>query len=278
MRIRIMSDFHFTLRGENGGADPFFKQYLERYFHEGPEADLYVSLGDLTQDGKEEEYRGVFAIIDSLGKRDLFRHVPGNHDLLSGSVQQTEQWAKTPQIEQGFGSIETEQALLLFANTSQEMKPLDWGGRFDPTRIAWLKKRLGAAQGKPVLVFAHHPLPHTTALSDKELLRVEQPEQLVEAMSEASGTCFWFNGHNHIQSIVRQNQWTYVQCASVVCLPSWSDVVIDDGVLRLECKLPDEALQSGAERVLGQYGSFHRVEPSVAAGTESDQVFEIAIS
>lgn len=279
MRIRMMTDLHYSLHADRPVKDSFYRAYLKRFFEDGPAADLYVSLGDLTQNGTESEYRSVYGIIDSLGRRASFVHIPGNHDLLEADAAQTERWGRTPPIDQGFGSIESELADLVFLNSCQAMKPADWGGRLDAVQIELLETKLRVAGGKPLLVFAHHPLPNTTALSDINMMRIEEAAPLTRVMSEAAGPCFWFNGHNHIQSIVRKEQWTYVQTASAICLPCWREILLSDEAVAVSTtELNDPALNELAERSLDCFGGFHRVPPAEAAGTAHDRSVEIRFS
>ncbi|MEF3306944.1 metallophosphoesterase family protein [Paenibacillus sp. GYB003] len=275
MRIRMMTDLHYALHADPVG-DSYYKEYLKRFFGDGPAADRYVSLGDLTQNGTEREYRAAFETIDSLGRRDAFLHIPGNHDLLEADCRQTEQWGSTPPVSEGFGAVETESTTLLFLNSCQVRKPLDWGGRLDGARLQLLGSKLAEANGKPVLVFAHHPLPDTTALSDRPMMRVEEAAALTELMNEATGPCFWFNGHNHIQSIVRKAAWTCVQTASALCLPCYREVIVSDDAVKVTTTiLNDPALEELAERSLDGFPSFHRVPPAKAAGSAQDQSIEV---
>jgi hypothetical protein len=251
---------------------------LRRFFHDGPVADLYVSLGDLTQNGEEAEYRGVFSVIETLGRRSSFVHIPGNHDLLTADAAQTERWGSTPPIADGHGAIDTDSALLLFLNTCQVKKKEDWGGRLERRQLEWFGQQLARADGKPVLVFAHHPLPDTTALSERTMMRVEQAEPLLQLMEQVRVPCFWFNGHNHIQTIVRRDRWTFVQTASAVCMPCWRDVVITDEAVRVETtRLTEEAIVKAAEQTLRCYPGFHRVKANDAVGGKDDQAVEIRL-
>lgn len=277
MRIRIMTDLHYALHA--GQAEElFYKEYIKRFFGEGPEADYYVSLGDLTQNGTEQEYRGAFGMIDSFGRRDRFLHVPGNHDLLQADAGQTERWGSTPPVAEGSGSVDTDAATLLFLNTCQTGKPLDWGGRIDRARTELLRSKLGATNGKPVLVFAHHPLPDTTALSDTTMMRIEEASPLIAVMNETARPCLWFNGHNHIHSIVRKDSWTFVQTASVLCLPGWREIVIaDDAVTVGTTHLNDARLDELARQSMDRFPSFHRVPREKAVGTAEDQSIDVPI-
>jgi Icc protein len=271
MRIRVMTDLHYALHA-NPTADLYYREYLNRFFREGPEADLYVSLGDLTQNGTEQEYRAVYKIIDVLEHRASFIHIPGNHDLLAAGAVQTESWGSTPPITGGFGSMEADLATLVFLNTSQTQKPSDWGGRLDDVQLKLLRDKLTGTGGMPVLIFAHHPLPDTTALSDKNMMRVEEAAALMRVMNESRRTGLWFNGHNHIHSIVRKGLWTYVQTASAICLPCWREVVLSDGAVTVETRvLNDKVLDQLSLESLNGFGSFHRVSPAKAAGTAEDQ-------
>ncbi|MFC0213362.1 metallophosphoesterase family protein [Paenibacillus chartarius] len=247
---------------------------MQRFFQDGPEADLYVSLGDLTQDGLEREHRNVFGHIEELKGGRFFIHIPGNHDLLQGDAWETERWSGgTDPVRGGFGVLEREEAALVFLNTAQTRMPADWGGRLDEVQLEALRKQLLAAQGKPVLVFAHHPLPLTTTMSDIPLMRVEEADALLDVIGrQADGPRFWFNGHNHMHSIVRSGAWTCIQTASAVCLPGWRDIEVSGTDIRVETVVcADAELIASAQRTLDRFGSFHRVPRDIAAGLKQDR-------
>lgn len=272
MRIRLMADLHYMLNKENAIGDTFFRDYLRHFFHDGPAADWYVSLGDITQNGEEAEYRGVFSIIDSLGKRASFLHIPGNHDLYAADASQAERWGSTPPIEGGQGVMPTGHGLFVFLDSCQAKNKADWGGRLGDRKREWFAEQLSRSEGKPVFVFAHHPLPGTTALTEREMMRIEQADALGGILESVEAPCIWFNGHNHIQSIVRRRNWTFVQTASAVCLPCWRDVEIADDAVRIATRrLTEPAIVEAAERTLRGYPSFHRVNADVAAGGDEDQ-------
>ncbi|WJH36534.1 metallophosphoesterase [Paenibacillus sp. CC-CFT747] len=272
MRIRLMTDLHYSALAELPVKDDFYRAYLARFFEEGSEADWYLCLGDLTQYGLEEEYRSVYAIIDSLGKRSSFLHVPGNHDLLTAGPETTETWGATPPIANGFGVIDTEAAVLVFLNTCKTKSALDWGGQLDDLQLELLRNQLAQAGGRPVLVFGHHPLPDTTALSEQDMMRVENAEPLLSVIQGAAGPCFWFNGHNHIQTITSAGNWTYVQTASAICLPCWRELEILPGSIRITSHVVnDPKLYDLARQSLDGFAGFHDVPPAVALGGELDQ-------
>ncbi|WP_077297865.1 metallophosphoesterase family protein [Virgibacillus pantothenticus] len=65
--------------------DEFYAKFLHTFFEIN--ADYYVSIGDLTNFGKEDVLREVYEIIRHHDKP--FIHTLGNHDL--GSLQETSQ-------------------------------------------------------------------------------------------------------------------------------------------------------------------------------------------
>ncbi len=279
MRIRLMADLHYMLNKENEIGDTFFRDYLRHFFQDEPAADWYVSLGDITQNGEEAEYRSVFSIIDSLGKRASFVHIPGNHDLYTADASQAEQWGSTPPIADGHGAMLKELGLFVFLDSCQVKSKMDWGGRLEDRKLDWFAEQLARSDGKPVFVFAHHPLPGTTALTEQEMMRIEQANALGRILESVQAPCIWFNGHNHIQSIIRRGNWTFVQTASAVCLPCWRDVEIADDAVRITTRrLTEPAIVEAAERTLGCYPSFHRVDADTAAGGDEDQEVEVVFS
>lgn len=126
MRLMVMGDFHYS-RMESGSAemlaarDEAFSTMLGKFLEW--DADLHISLGDLTHEGHPEELEFVFDSIESSGRP--FIHVLGNHDTLS--LPKAEILTITGQ--QRYHAIDREEAMLLFIDTTKEMNADDWGGR-----------------------------------------------------------------------------------------------------------------------------------------------------
>ena len=83
MRIAFIGDLHYpSMIGKNEkvkeARDAFYAKFLHTFFE--IEADYYVSIGDLTNFGREDELREVYEIIREHDKP--FIHTFGNYRLV----------------------------------------------------------------------------------------------------------------------------------------------------------------------------------------------------
>jgi hypothetical protein len=71
-----------------------------------------------------------------------------------------------------------------------------------------------ASGTKPLLVFGHHPVYNTTARSEKEKGSIHPGIDMWSILNRKKGIGVYFNGHTHVDSIVAQNNWTFVQLSA----------------------------------------------------------------
>lgn len=238
MRIILLGDFHYS-RMENGteemtGArDKAYNVMLGKFLE--MEGHVHISLGDLTHEGYPEEFHYVYDRIGSSGRN--FIHVLGNHDTYS--IPKADILAITGQ--QRYRIVETEEANLIFLDSTREMDPADWGGAMDVEQLEWLREQLVRSGEKPVFVFAHHPVYGTTTRSTMDKLSIHPDIDMKAILNQKKGPGFFFCGHNHVNSIVRQDNWHYVQTAACLDIPAIRIVELRDGKVRTELVTIDEA-------------------------------------
>ncbi|WP_158289482.1 metallophosphoesterase family protein [Paenibacillus flagellatus] len=251
MRIAIMGDFHYPRMQHAGNEllkarESFFGGMLERFM--AIEADLHVSLGDLTNEGTEDELGYVFGKIRSLGGGNSFVHTLGNHDTYW--MPKADILAITGQLR--YRAIETDEAVVLVLDTTREMNPADWGGELDPMQLEWLDGQVRRSERKPLLVFAHHPVYGTTARSTISKLSIDPNIDIRSILSKKQGFGVYFCGHNHQHSIVREGNWHFVQTAAVLDVPAFRIAEVRDGALSVETvRVRDEELQRLARLIGG---------------------------
>ena len=154
MKIIQLTDPHLVQPGQMlNGTDPLGRLdiVLDDIGRHHGDADLLVITGDLTDDGFEAAYRALDERLRKLGLP--YRLLLGNHDQRRtfGAI-----FPQVPRDEAGFvqSVLDTREARLIFLDTLDDGKV---GGRLCATRLAWLEQRLTEAQGRPVLLFMHHP-------------------------------------------------------------------------------------------------------------------------
>lgn len=213
MKIAVIGDLHYPALNEEykfieEDRKIFYENFLERFF--SVPADLYVSIGDLTNFGLEEELVQVYDIINRHGKP--FVHVLGNHDVYA----QTREKVLSTTGQQRFHSITTESAVLAFIDTAKEQDFEDWGGTLDAEQIDWLEGAIEQSGDLPLLVFGHHPVHATTANSEKDKLCIPPHIPVWELLSKKQGAGFYVNGHNHFNSFAARDHWNFLQIAAVL--------------------------------------------------------------
>lgn len=230
MRLMIMGDFHYSRMANSteemqAARDKAFSTMLGKFLEW--DADLHISLGDLTHEGHPEELEFVFDSMESSGRP--FIHVLGNHDTLS--LPKTEILTITGQ--QQYHAIDMEEVMLLFIDTTKEMNEDDWGGEMDEEQLQWLQSQLETSGDKPVFIFAHHPVYATTARSTHEKGSIHPDINMKEVLKKKEGYGFYFCGHNHVNSIVQQEGWHYIQTAACLDIPAFRVVDLSEGKVKI---------------------------------------------
>lgn len=220
LKIAFIGDLHYpSMHGKKDmvkeSRDEFYHKFLQSFFE--TEADYYVSIGDLTNFGKEDEMQEVYEIIHEYDKR--FIHTLGNHDLYGIPREKVLDIAKS---EQNF-SIETNQAILIFLETARDHNYEDHSGILSDIQLQWLDGELEKSGEKLVIIFAHHPIYNTTTNSNFPYLSIVPEVPIHDILRKKKGNGIYVNGHNHHDSIETIDNWTFVQ----------ADAVLDDQSIRM---------------------------------------------
>ena len=237
MRIAVLGDFHYSRLADadeeaRHARDRATQKILDAFFNEN--ADLYVSVGDLTHMGHPDEYRNIYARIQTYGKP--FVHALGNHDAYS--LTKKEIISLTGQKR--YHLIETSSARLLVLDTAREMNLPDWSGTIDEEQRRWLSDMLYTDDPRPAIIFAHHPIHHTTARSTFDKLSIAPEEKIDELILNAPTMGVYVCGHNHIHSIAERKQWCFVQIAAAWDVPSYRLLTVHEQSITIELKTIDD--------------------------------------
>ncbi|PTQ55178.1 MAG: hypothetical protein BSOLF_0048 [Candidatus Carbobacillus altaicus] len=266
MRIAVLGDFHFSRLVDaedeaRRARDLAAKKVFDAFFSE--DADLYVSVGDLTHMGHPDEYRAVYALINQYGKP--FYHALGNHDAYS--LTKEEILSLTGQKR--YDLIETPRARLVFLDTAREMNLPDWSGSLDDMQREWLKDVLHAEDDRPVIIFAHHPIYNTTARSAFDKLSIVPEEKVEELLLAAPTSGIYVCGHNHINSIVTRDRWCFVQTAATWDIPAYRLLTVQDHNVSIELiTIDDPELGELIRRFHLQMEGFTPIPQMIAQGDD----------
>lgn len=231
MKISLFSDLHMSAKhnledvteslARSGLKDKGFSSYeaVRDYYYEEyfktlfeQEADIYVSLGDLTNMGEREEYDLVFNLIKAHGQDKRFINLIGNHDTY---VQSKEEVINNYKIER-YGSFTKDGICIIYLDSTRDQNMADWSGVIDDEQLAWLEETLTTTQDNTLVVLSHHPVYGTTDASTDEKASIEPDNRIKEILENYQGKGYFFNGHTHVESIVEIGNWHYIQVGSVM--------------------------------------------------------------
>ncbi|WP_024631299.1 MULTISPECIES: metallophosphoesterase family protein [unclassified Paenibacillus] len=219
MRLIVMGDLHYPALLVDADAqmiearDAFYTKYLAEFLDFS--ADYHISIGDLTHAGEPLEFNFIMSKVQKALPQRRFLYALGNHDTHACSKAELE--ATTGQKR--YLAIEEEEAVLLVLDTARE-NPDHWGGMMDEEQMDWLRGQMNKYGQKTLLVFAHHPVYDTTARSTEPMMSFDPELDLWSVLKEHQGQGIYFNGHNHVQSVIQRDQWHFVQIAAVPDIPA----------------------------------------------------------
>lgn len=273
MKIAVIGDLHYPALKEaysfiEKDRQTFYEIFLERFF--SIPADLYVSIGDLTNFGTQDELADVYSIIEKHGKP--FKHVLGNHDVYG--MTRKEVLAITQQHR--FHQISTDAVVLAFLDTAQEQNYANWGGTLDSPQQDWLSTVVKETENRPLILFGHHPIHGTTKNSTKDKRCIHPDIPVWEILSQKIGVGLYVNGHNHFNSIAARQNWTFLQLAAVLDEQAVRLIEVSESLLSIDyVSFTDLQLQKHAQ-VIGEAIDHFRLNP-YPLGTAADVKYAIPL-
>ncbi|MBR3120274.1 MULTISPECIES: metallophosphoesterase family protein [Oceanobacillus] len=231
MRIAFIGDLHYpSMIGKNEkvkeARDAFYAKFLHTFFE--IEADYYVSIGDLTNFGREDELREVYEIIRKYDKP--FIHTFGNHDLYGVSRDEV---LNISNSEQNI-SIATDEVNIISLETARDHDHEDYSGYVNDKQLQWLEAEIAESEDKLVIIFAHHPVYDTTANSNFPYLSIQPEVPILDVLRKKKGNGIYINGHNHKDSIETIDNWTFVQANAVLDDQSIRILEINDNEISIQ--------------------------------------------
>ncbi|MFB9326394.1 metallophosphoesterase family protein [Paenibacillus aurantiacus] len=249
MKLLLMGDLHYhdideAVEGWQEARAGFYESVLERFLD--MDADFHISLGDLTNYGTTTELLEVYELLRR--KERNFVHVLGNHDLYA----QTRREVLALTGGRRYHAIDTEQATLVFLDTAKEMDHADWGGWLDDEQLHWFEGVVQASGNKPLLVFGHHPVYQTTTRSETDKGSIHPSIDMWRILRRKEGVGVYFNGHTHVDSIARQENWTFVQLSACIDQHGFRVVELGERDIRITAVDCDDAdMAAHARRLHG---------------------------
>lgn len=232
MKFRVFGDLHYSVNYQevaefNGIRDRFYDYFMGHLFSQP--ADYYVSIGDLTNTGHPNEYAGIKSIIRKYDHHDQFQFTVGNHDMYIPTKVWVEDFFATP-LNRYFVQ---DDICVIFIDTTRQQHTFDWSGYMDERQLAWLDQVLMENADKTIIIFAHHPVYNTTMFSTDDKASIVAEVPIREILNKHKRKAFYICGHVHADSIVHENNWTYVQIAAVLDQPVVRNIEITDHALTI---------------------------------------------
>lgn len=235
------------------------------------EPDAVVVKGDLTSEGRLDEYREFTRVYgDAFGER--LHCIRGNHEVYSGG-----DFAPRCPIE-----IDLPGVVLAVIDTSS---PGRINGSIEPAQLEWLDEVAARAgrDGRAVMVFGHHHIwnPDRDLDTDRYFgIRPRDSERLIELFVRRPQLAAYAAGHTHRNRVVRiaaTGARPWIEVASVKDFPgSWAEyLVFEGGVVQVHHRISAPEALAWTDLTRGMYA------PAIdyahyAFGALDDRCFRVA--
>ncbi len=192
MKIAWLSDLHFcadepVLGLDTGARVDAAVAFINQHY---ADADMCVISGDLVNRGTAVDYQQLALQLRELGC--TLYPMAGNHDdrVLLRSTFELPDTAMVDFIQY---RIDHPDAVVLCLDT--QCAGADHG-EFCPVRCQWLERQLAANDGKPVLVFMHHP-PMALDLPMQDGDNIRDAQLMLSVLAGCNDSAHLFIGHVH---------------------------------------------------------------------------------
>jgi 3',5'-cyclic-AMP phosphodiesterase len=203
MIIAQISDFHVRPPGKRayGGiaTNAMLRAAVGRIAALDPAPDCVICTGDLTDCGLPEEYAEVADALAALPMPAYL--IPGNHDrreVLRETLAPTHRYL-TQDAEFLHYVVDDFPVRLIALDT---VVPGSHSGEICARREAWLARALDKGNGKPTLVFMHHP-PFRTGVTAMDAMMCRTSGSFGELIARHPNIERVVAGHYHRPIVVR---------------------------------------------------------------------------
>jgi 3',5'-cyclic AMP phosphodiesterase CpdA len=218
-RLIIISDAH--LPGP-GLITDLFRRAIARAVELNPVT--VVLLGDTVETGKAEEYALALEIVKPV--RLLIRSLPGNHELLAGTINDFRNaWLVEPATVDLIDNL----PVMRFNSAVAGQKEEEYFGRVTPEQLRLLDALLSARPTLPAILFSHHPLTNTVRRSDEVQFAIENSQPIRDRLAAHAAPAILFSAHTHWQSVKRFDRLTTIGCPPLGFWPHGFLVIDLDG-------------------------------------------------
>lgn len=194
MLIAQITDMHVKKQGEllvpGLDCNAALAAALRRIEGLDTRPDLLVATGDLTADGKPEEYEALRDLLSSLAMPCLL--LPGNHDNRENlrAAFPDQPWEDGRFL---LYAVDDWPVRIVALDSVVAGKP---HGEICADRCRWLDARLAEAPDKPTIVMLHHP-PFVTGIAYMDAMGLIDPSGLAEVIARHKQVIRVLCGHIH---------------------------------------------------------------------------------
>ena len=191
----------------------YLTQSLKDAQHSAYPMDVYLTVGDTTSHGSEENWRSAEKCFRKAVPAKHIYLTVGNHDLWSDDGFEA---AKDAYLRHSNAICKTEHTQTWFSHTVNGYKLIFLGNTRDAgceahlgeDQLKWLAAELDEAKGRPAFVFCHqslngrHGLPRTwdreESATDPMEGGIGEESDAVASILKAHKNVFYFSGHSHM--------------------------------------------------------------------------------
>lgn len=232
MILAQISDLHVRPKGmlcnDRVDSNGMLAAQVEALMGLNAQIDCVVATGDLTDRGLVSEYEHLRELLKPLDMPVFL--VPGNHDRRENLLEVFGGTRYLP-VTQGFLHYTVEDfPVRLIGLDTVELGSSD--GIFCAARETWLRSRLNEGDGRPVLLFMHHP-PFKTGLIPMDTIMCREADRLEGIIRDFPMVERVICGHHHrpIQAV-----WAGIlaSCSSGPAHQVYLELVKDECMLVME--------------------------------------------
>lgn len=155
--------------------------------------DVLVITGDLTESGLPEEYALVRSMLEKLGLPTLL--IPGNHDVREAMIAGLDLGPRAD-LTGGFVQFRADLGPLRLIGLDT-LLPGSSAGAICDVRLDVLERALAEAEGRPVVLFMHHP-PFSCSLGYMDAVMLKDgAKRLTEIVARHPNIERVLCGHHH---------------------------------------------------------------------------------
>jgi 3',5'-cyclic AMP phosphodiesterase CpdA len=249
-RIAIIADVHIGLLGPQpdgsvfGDPTPMLERAIPKLLEINPEK--LVLLGDVVNRGNLHEYERARQILTPFAGK--IEPMVGNHELQRADTIDFRNFWGVHDIRLIDSPMRTE----LYLNSGLENLPdSQWHGRLCEAQLHLLRAVVALRKTVPLLVFCHHPIKGTVAVSSEPMFGLDNSAEVDRILTQHPGPVIFISAHTHSSSIVRRGPMTYLGCGPLGFWPH-AFLVLDIDENRVEfrtvcvCSEPSESPDAGA--------------------------------